>query len=50
MKQIVITLDTPVINALEKQGDKEAIAKVSRILVCYRRILVIQMTFMNLGS
>uniref|UniRef100_A0A5B6ZAF8 Phospholipid-transporting ATPase n=1 Tax=Davidia involucrata TaxID=16924 RepID=A0A5B6ZAF8_DAVIN len=27
MKQIVITLDSPDINALEKQGDKEAIAK-----------------------
>ncbi|KAJ4961095.1 hypothetical protein NE237_021005 [Protea cynaroides] len=30
MKQIVITLDTPDIIALEKQGDKEAIAKASR--------------------
>ena len=28
MKQIVITLDSPDIDALEKQGDKEAIAKV----------------------
>lgn len=28
MKQIVITLDTPDINAMEKRGDKEAIAKV----------------------
>ena len=28
MKQIVITLDSPYIDALEKQGDKEAIAKV----------------------
>ena len=28
MKPIVITLDSPDINALEKQGDKEAIAKV----------------------
>lgn len=28
MKQIVITLDMPDINALEKRGDKEAIAKV----------------------
>ncbi|XP_058091631.1 probable phospholipid-transporting ATPase 8 isoform X2 [Magnolia sinica] len=30
MKQIVITLDAPDINALEKQGDKEAVAKASR--------------------
>ncbi|XP_043724022.1 probable phospholipid-transporting ATPase 8 isoform X2 [Telopea speciosissima] len=30
MRQIVITLDTPDIIALEKQGDKEAIAKASR--------------------
>lgn len=29
MKQIVITLDSPDIDALEKQGDKEAIAKAS---------------------
>ncbi|KAL2505179.1 putative phospholipid-transporting ATPase 8 [Abeliophyllum distichum] len=29
MKQIVITLDSPEINDLEKQGDKEAIAKAS---------------------
>lgn len=29
MKQIVITLDTPDINAMEKRGDKEAIAKAS---------------------
>ncbi|OVA17006.1 Cation-transporting P-type ATPase [Macleaya cordata] len=29
MKQIVITLDTPEISALEKQGDKEAIVKAS---------------------
>ncbi|XP_077244107.1 putative phospholipid-transporting ATPase 8 isoform X2 [Tasmannia lanceolata] len=29
MKQIVITLDSPEINALEKEGDKEAIAKAS---------------------
>ncbi|XP_057482222.1 probable phospholipid-transporting ATPase 8 [Actinidia eriantha] len=29
MKAIVITLDSPDINALEKQGDKEAIAKAS---------------------
>ncbi|CAI9763197.1 unnamed protein product [Fraxinus pennsylvanica] len=29
MEQIVITLDTPEINNLEKQGDKEAIAKAS---------------------
>ncbi|KAA8548107.1 hypothetical protein F0562_004632 [Nyssa sinensis] len=29
MKQIVITLDSPDINALEKKGDKEAIAKAS---------------------
>lgn len=28
MKQIVITLDSPEMEALEKQGDKEAIAKV----------------------
>lgn len=28
MKQITITLDTPDIIALEKQGDKEAVAKV----------------------
>lgn len=28
MKQIVITLDSPEIEALEKQGDKEAISKV----------------------
>ena len=28
MKQIVITLDSPDIDALEKQGDKDAIAKV----------------------
>ena len=28
MKQIVITLDSPDIDALEKQGDKEVIAKV----------------------
>ena len=28
MKQIVIALDSPDIDALEKQGDKEAIAKV----------------------
>lgn len=28
MKQITITLDSPDIDALEKQGDKEAIAKV----------------------
>lgn len=28
MKQIVITLDSPDIGVLEKQGDKEAIAKV----------------------
>lgn len=35
MKQIVVTLDSPEINELEKQGDKEAIAKVqnSKILV-----------------
>ncbi|KAK9271574.1 hypothetical protein L1049_001935 [Liquidambar formosana] len=30
MKQIVITLDSPDIHALEKQGDKDAIAKASR--------------------
>ncbi|XAR51870.1 Phospholipid-translocating ATPase [Bertholletia excelsa] len=29
MNQIVITLDTPEINALEKHGDKEAVAKAS---------------------
>ncbi|KAF5457253.1 hypothetical protein F2P56_021367 [Juglans regia] len=29
MKQIIITLDSPDIDALEKQGDKEAIAKAS---------------------
>lgn len=29
MKQIIITLDTPEIEALEKQGDKETISKVS---------------------
>ncbi|XP_052196379.1 probable phospholipid-transporting ATPase 8 [Diospyros lotus] len=29
MKQIVITLDSPDINALEKQGDKESVAKAS---------------------
>ncbi|KAL2523332.1 putative phospholipid-transporting ATPase 8 [Forsythia ovata] len=29
MKQIVVTLDSPEINDLEKQGDKEAIAKAS---------------------
>ncbi|KDP45335.1 hypothetical protein JCGZ_09584 [Jatropha curcas] len=29
MKQIIITLDSPDIKALEKQGDKEAIAKAS---------------------
>lgn len=28
MEHIVITLDTPDIEALEKQGDKEAVAKV----------------------
>jgi hypothetical protein len=28
MKQIVITLDSPDIDALEKQGDKDAIAQV----------------------
>jgi hypothetical protein len=28
MKQIVITLDSPDIDALEKQGDKDAIARV----------------------
>lgn len=28
MKQIVITLDSPDIIAMEKQGDKEAVAKV----------------------
>lgn len=30
MKQILITLDTPEINVVEAQGDKEAISKVSR--------------------
>ncbi|XP_010243036.1 PREDICTED: probable phospholipid-transporting ATPase 8 [Nelumbo nucifera] len=30
MPQIIITLDTPDINALEKQGDKDAVAKASR--------------------
>lgn len=30
MKQIIITLDTPDINALEKQGDKEATTKASQ--------------------
>lgn len=30
MKQILITLDTPEINAIEAQGNKEAISKVSR--------------------
>lgn len=28
MKQIVVTLDSPDIIALEKQGDKDAMAKV----------------------
>lgn len=28
MKQIIVSLDTPEIDSLEKQGNKEAIAKV----------------------
>lgn len=31
MKEIVITLDSPDIKVLEKQGDKEALAKVEEI-------------------
>lgn len=31
MKKILITLDSPDIKALEKQGDKDAVAKV----VCF---------------
>lgn len=31
MKQIIITLDSPDIIALEKHGDKEAVAKVKKI-------------------
>lgn len=33
MKEITITLDSPDIDALEKQGDKEAIAKVQNFEV-----------------
>ncbi|XP_021649489.2 probable phospholipid-transporting ATPase 8 isoform X2 [Hevea brasiliensis] len=33
MKQIIITLDTPEIEALEKQGDKDAVSKASLVSV-----------------
>lgn len=33
MKQIIIQLETPEIQALEKAGDKIAIAKVKRIFI-----------------
>lgn len=39
METIVITLDTPEIEALEKQGEKEAIAKVHNSKINFITIL-----------
>lgn len=36
MKQIIITLDTPEIQALERAGDKSAMTKVINITVAFR--------------
>lgn len=39
MKQIVITLDSPDIIAIEKQGDKNAAAKVEHLELNYRTFI-----------
>ena len=51
MRQIVITLDAPDIIAIEKQGDKEAVAKVnnSRLYICNFSSIVIIETPIALG-
>lgn len=43
MKQIVVTLDSPDIVALEKQGDKDAMAKVHLIKVAFECPLLVEL-------